>query len=124
MVNSSLKMRIISELESLISQSCPNQKIQIKQKNLHISLLKKYYNASDVSIDYFRRRITLNVIIDDTVYNPSIINTYLPTFRADIHFISLKYFLKERIEQDARSLAFYASLLRTYTKEERELLVV
>ncbi|WP_255569669.1 MULTISPECIES: hypothetical protein [unclassified Cellulophaga] len=117
-------MRIISELESLISQSCPNQKIQIKQKNLHISLLKKYYNASDVSIDYFRRRITLNVIIDDTVYNPSIINTYLPTFRADIHFISLKYFLKERIEQDARSLAFYASLLRTYTKEERELLVV
>ncbi len=124
MVNSSLKMRIISELESLISQSCPNQKIQIKQKNLHISLLKKYYNASDVSIDYFRRRITLNVIIDDTVYNPSIINTYLPTFRADIHFISLKYFLKERIEQDARSLAFYASLLRSYTKEERELLVV
>ena len=124
MVNSSLKMRIISELESLITQSFPNQKIQKKQKDLHVALLKRYYNAYDVSIDYFRRRITLNIVIDDTAYNPNIVNTYLPTFRADIHFISLKYFLKKCLEQDVKSLAFYASLLRMFSKEERELLVV
>ncbi|MCR1023466.1 hypothetical protein NQT66_01510 [Cellulophaga baltica] len=117
-------MRIISELESLITQSCPNQKIQKKQKDLHVALLKRYYNAYDVSIDYFRRRITLNIVIDDTAYNPNIVNTYLPTFRADIHFISLKYFLKKCLEQDVKSLAFYASLLRMFSKEERELLVV
>ncbi|WP_158975329.1 hypothetical protein [Cellulophaga sp. L1A9] len=123
MVNSSLKRRIISELENLISQSCPNRKIEKKHNDLHIALLKKYYNASEVAIDYYRRRITLNVVIDDTVYDPKKINTYLPTFRADIHFISLKYFLKECVEKDTRSIAFYASLLRGFSKKGNEQMV-
>ncbi|ADV49145.1 hypothetical protein I2486_09240 [Cellulophaga sp. E16_2] len=123
MVNSSLKRRIISELENLISQSCPNRKIEKKHNDLHIALLKKHYNASEVAIDYYRRRITLNVVIDDTVYDPKKINTYLPTFRADLHFVSLKYFLKDCLEKDTRSIAFYASLLRTYAMKDSSLQV-
>jgi hypothetical protein len=122
MVNSSLKMRIISQLENLISQSCPNRKIEKEHKDLHIALLKKHYNASEVHIDYYRRRITLNIVMDDTAYDHKKINTYLPTFRADIHFFSLKYFLKQCLEKDTKSLAFYASLMRSYPKKGSSLL--
>tara|TARA_R110000868_G_scaffold77042_2_gene221054 strand:- start:584 stop:958 length:375 start_codon:yes stop_codon:yes gene_type:complete len=124
MENSSLKSRVISEFEALISRSCPNRNVPQKFKNLHVAILKKYYNASDVSIDYHRKRVEMEIILDDNHYNPKRINTYLPTLHANLLFKNLKDFLKASLESDNKSIAFYASLLRSYANKDVTLMAV
>ncbi len=124
MENSSLKEKVISEIENLISQSAPNQEISQKFKNLHVAILKKYYNASDVSIDYHRKRVAMDIILDDSVYDPKKVNTYMPTLRANLLFKNLNDFLKTCLDKDHKSVAFYASLLRSFTNKELALMAV
>lgn len=118
MENSTLKMKIIKEIENLISQSCTNQKSTNKFENLHVAILKKYYNAADVSIDYHRKRVEMDIVMDDTYYDPQRVNTYVPTFHANLLFKNLREFLKSCIEKDNKNLGFYASLLRSFTKKD------
>lgn len=123
MENSTLRMKITSEIESLISKSCASQKATDNFKTLHVALLKKYYNAADVSIDYHRKRVEMDIVMDDTQYDPHKVNTYIPTLHANLLFKNLKDFLKSCIEKDAKSLGFYASLLRTFTQKDVTLTV-
>ncbi|RKN82435.1 hypothetical protein [Ulvibacterium marinum] len=118
MENSSLKGMILTEVENLISRSCANQKVTDKFEKLHIALLKKYYNAADVSIDYHRKRVKMDIIMDDTSYDPKKINLYLPTLHANLLFKNLKDFLRSCVDKDSKSLGFYAGLLRTFTNKE------
>ncbi|WP_299530025.1 hypothetical protein [Ulvibacterium sp.] len=124
MENSSLKGRILTEIENLISQSCANQKTTSKFEKFHIALLKKHYNAAEVSIDYHRKRVKMNIVMDDTCYDPKTINLYLPMLHVNLFFKNLKEFLKSCIEQDSKSLGFYAGLLRSFTNKEVTLMVV
>lgn len=124
MENSRLKRRILSEIESLISQSCPNRKVPLKFKNLHVAILKKYYNATDVSIDYHRKRVEMDIVIDDDVYDPKKVNTFIPTLHANLLFQNLCDFLKSSLDKDHKSLAFYASLLRSYANKDITLMTV
>tara|TARA_R110002012_G_scaffold263456_1_gene446243 strand:+ start:79459 stop:79833 length:375 start_codon:yes stop_codon:yes gene_type:complete len=124
MENSSLKEKVISEIENLISQSAPNRENSQKFKNLHVAILKKHYNASDVSIDYHRNRVAMDIIMDDSVYDPKKVNTYMPIFRANLLFKNLNDFLKSCLDQDHKSLAFYASLLRSFSNKELNLMAV
>lgn len=124
MENLSLKEKVISELENLISQSTPNRENSQKLKNLHVAILKKYYNASDVSIDYHRKRVAMDIIMDDSVYDPKKVNTYLPTLHANLLFQNLNDFLKSCLDKDHKSLAFYASLIRAFTNKEVSLMAV
>ena len=118
MENSTLKLRITKEIESLISKSCSTEKAKDKFKSLHIALLKKYYNAADVSIDYHRRRIKMDIVIDDELYDPKMVNTDIPTLPANLFFKNLKDFLKSCLEKDNKSMGFYAGLLRRYAKKD------
>lgn len=118
MENSSLKGMILTEVENLISRSCANQKVTDKFEKLHIALLKKYYNAADVSIDYHRKRVKMDIIMDDTSYDPKKVNLYLPTLHANLLFKNLKDFLRSCVDKDSKSLGFYAGLLRTFTNKE------
>ncbi len=124
MENSTVKKKITAEIESLISKSCTNQKSTDQFKSLHEAILKKYYNAADITIDYHRKRVEMDIVIDDTYYNPKKVNTYLPTLHANLIFKNLKDFLKSCIEKDAKSIGFYASLLRSFTKNDMPLTVV
>lgn len=124
MENSALVLKITSEIENLISKSCTNQKATDKFENLHVAILKKYYNAADVSIDYHRKRVEMDIVMDDSMYNPKTINTHLPTLHANFIFKNLKNFLKSCIDYDQKSLGFYAGLLRTFTKKDVTLTVV
>lgn len=124
MENSTLKMKITSEIENLISKSCTNQKATDKFEKLHVALLKKYYNAADVSIDYHRKRVEMDIVMDDSIYDPKTINTYLPTLHANLIFKNLKNFLKSCIDYDTKSLGFYAGLLRTFSQKDVTLTVV
>ena len=121
MENSTLKLKIKSEIEKLISESCANPQSTKKFETLHVALLKKHYNAADVSIDYHRKRIVLDIVMDDTFYKPSKVNMTLPILHANLFFKNLKDFLKSCIVTDTESMGFYAGLLRTFTNKEVKL---
>lgn len=121
MENPSLKGRILIEIENLISRSCPNRTIPQKFRNLHVALLKKHYNAADVSIDYHRKRVALDIVMDDAAYDPKKVNLHVPVLHANLLFKNLSDFLKSCIDKDNGSLAFYAGLLRSYTNTDVKL---
>jgi hypothetical protein len=124
MENSTLRIRIKTEIENLISKSCANQQSTKKYETLHVALLKKYYNAADVSIDYHRKRVAMDIVIDDKYYHPTKVNTRIPTLHANLLFKNLKDFLRSCIEMDTKSLGFYAGLIRTFAKKDVKLTVV
>lgn len=122
MENSNLKGRILKEIEIIIAQSCPKQKVPVKFENLHVALVKKHYNATDVAIDYHRKRVAMDIVMDDHAYDPKKVNTDLPTLHANLWFRNLADFLRSCLDNDNRSLAFYAKLLKTFRKNEKVIL--
>lgn len=118
MENSNFRGNILKELEQLISKSCTEGQDSPRFRNLHQLLVKKHYNATEVTIDYHRKRIAMEVVLDDRNYHPGKLNLYLPTFRVNLLFKNLKEFLSSCIATDNKSLAFYAWLLWSFTKKE------
>jgi len=121
MDKSSLRERILMDVENLISHSCSKGEVTEKSQYLHEVLLKKHYNAVGVHIDYHRKRIEMDIVIDDKDYDPKTVNIAVPTVHANLFFKNLKNFLRSCIDSDTRSLAFYAGLLRSLTKKEVQL---
>ncbi|WP_299164581.1 hypothetical protein [uncultured Eudoraea sp.] len=121
MEKTKLKGRILMELESLISRSCSKCKMTKNFQSLHKAIVKNHYNATDVSIDYHRHRIAMDIVMNEKDYDPKKINLGLPTLYTNLFFNNLCEFLKSCIDKDNRSLAFYAWLLNSYTKKEEEL---
>ena len=117
METSRLTTRILTETEKLISQSCEENPFDKKSVDLHKLLLKKYYNAADVTIDYERHRINMDVIISEEDYDPKTVNLALATVPVNIFFKNLCDFLKSCLEKDVKSLAFYARILMQYTNK-------
>lgn len=111
-----IRERVLVELEKLISLSCKNLNSSKKYEQLHIALLKKYYNATNVTIDYHRHRIKMEVIQDDSSYDPKTINTNIPTFYTNLLFNNLHKFLTSCIEKDNKSIGFYSKLLSSFRR--------
>lgn len=103
------------ELDKLISLSCKNPKSSKKYEELHIALLKKYYNAADVHIDYHRHRVKMDIVTDDSLYDPKRINTHLPILYTNLLFDNLKSFLSSCVDKDDKSIGFYSQLLTSFT---------
>lgn len=120
MENSDLKSRVLNEIESLISESCPKNTTSNKNRALHEAIVKKHYNAADISIDYHRKRIIMDIVMDDSAYDPKKLNFSLPLLRTNMIFNDLREFLKSCLDQDNGSVAFYANLLRNYKNKERK----
>lgn len=114
MEKAKLRERVLIDLEKLISQSCKNPTDSKKNQQLHSTLLKKYYNATNVTIDYHRHRIYMEVIQDDSTYDPQTVNTNLPIIYTNLLFKSLHTFLKTCVDKDTKSIGFYAHLLKAY----------
>ncbi len=121
MEKSKLRDRVLVELEKLISTSCKNPTGSKKYEQLHIALLKKYYKATNVYIDYHRHRIQMEVIQDESLYDSKGVNTYLPTIYTNLLFISLRDFLTACIEKDNKSIGFYAQLLNSFSKTKNNM---
>ncbi|WP_419213496.1 hypothetical protein ACNR9Q_04900 [Maribacter sp. X9] len=124
MEKSKIRDRVLAELKKLITQSCKNPKDSQKYQELHIALLKKYYNATNVSIDYHRHRVQMDVIQDESIYDPKKVNTYLPTIYTNLLFKSLCAFLTTCVEKDHKSIGFYAQLLNSFDKTKPTLELV
>ncbi len=118
MENSSLRTRVLMEIENLIIRSCPKQKVPLKFENLHVAILKNHYNAADVVFDYHRGRVELEIVMDDSDYDPKKVNLSVPTLHANLWFRNLRDFLKTCIDNDSKSVAFYAGLLHSYQCNE------
>ncbi len=122
MENSKLGGRILMEMEDLIALSCPKQKVDQKFEPLHVDLIKKHYNAAEVSIDYHRRRVEMDLVINDKDYDPKTVNLYMPTLHVNLWFRDLCDFLKSCIDRDNKSLAFYAGLIRSFKGKDKHLM--
>lgn len=122
MKNSKLKGRILLEMENLIEKSCPKKIITLDFEKLHIAILKNHYDATEVSIDYHRRRITMAILIDGFKYDHNKVNLFLPTMYANFSFRNLCDFLKNCIDYDHKSLAYYAAIIASLKKEETVLI--
>lgn len=119
MENSSIRGRVLMEIEKIIAQSIATGKMTKKIQDFHEALIKKHYNASDVKIDYHRRRVKMNIIINDEAYDPKTVNINLRTLHTNLFFKNLHAFLKSCIEKDDKSLAFYATLIRDFSSRGR-----
>ncbi|GAB5474929.1 MAG: hypothetical protein Mars2KO_30280 [Maribacter sp.] len=122
MENSNLTGRILMEMEDLIAQSCPQQKVDQHFESLHVDLIKKYYNATEVSIDYHRKRVEMDLVVNDTDYDPKTVNLYLPTLHVNLRYRDLRDFLKSCVDQDTKSIVFYACLIRKFKGKGRQLM--
>ena len=118
MENSGLRRRILMEIENLIALYAPKQKVPLKLERLHVAILKNHYNAADVSIDYHRRRVEMDIIMDDNDYDPKKVNLCVPTLHANLWFRNLRDFMKSCIDYDSKSIAFYAALLKSYQNSD------
>lgn len=105
------------ETEKLITQSCNENQLDKKAVDLHKLLLKKYYNAAEVKIDYERHRINMDIIISEEDYDPKTVNLALATVPVNLFFKNICDFLKSRLEKDVKSLAFYSRILLQYTNK-------
>ncbi|CAM4121363.1 hypothetical protein ACU8V7_09905 [Zobellia nedashkovskayae] len=121
MEDSGLRSRILIEIKNLIASSCTKQKVPPKMKKLHVSILKNHYNAANVSMDYHRRRVEMDIIMDDKDYDPKTVNLSIPTLHTNLWFKNLYDFLVSCIDQDPKSLALYAMLLKSYKNNESSL---
>ena len=115
MKNSRLSTRILMETERLILNSCTKTK---RSRELHKVILKKYYNAADVTIDYTRHRVAMDIVIDNNAFNPSKVNTIIATVPMNLSFKNICNLLRSCLEEDIKSLAFYARLLKDYANKD------
>jgi hypothetical protein len=118
MRKSELRGRILMQIERLIAQSCVPGSLSARFQNLHESIIKKHYNAAEVSIDYHRQRVKMAIVLDDEAYDPKSANLDLPTFPANFYFKNLCDFLKSCIGDDQKSLAFYSGILKNFTRKD------
>lgn len=118
MKNSKLGTRILMETERLILNSCSKSGVSKKSKELHSAILKKYYNAAHVTIDYKRHRVNMDVVLCDKEYDPKKVNLVIATLPVNLSFKDIYFLLKSCLEKDVKSLAFYARLLRDYANKD------
>jgi len=95
---------IIDEVKNLISYSIINPEIEnAKFESMHKSIIKKYFDARDIKIDYKAQTIDLKLPMSNNKYTAI-------TFEC----LDLSEFLKSCIKLDEESLYFYQELLTHY----------
>ncbi|MCJ7756980.1 MAG: hypothetical protein MUP24_02455 [Gillisia sp.] len=92
---------IIDEIKNLISFSITNPEVEnAKFEDLHRSIIKKYFDARDIKIDYKALTIDLKLPMSNSKYTQI-------TFEC----LDLSGFLQSCIRSDEGSLCFYQELL-------------
>ncbi|HSP83363.1 MAG TPA: hypothetical protein VLN72_06495 [Gillisia sp.] len=95
---------IIEEVKNLISYSIINKDVdEQKFESLHNAVLKKYFDARDIKINYQDQTIDLKLPISNNNYTNI-------TFEC----LDLNNFLQSCLKSDEQSLFFYQNLLSHY----------
>lgn len=116
------KKDVVNDLKLLIDISCLKGG-DIKTSELfHKMLVGISYKAVDVSIDYDRKRIYMNVITDQNYYDLEMLNPYLASeMSVNLTYKDLNLFLKSCIIEDLDSLNYYYSNLISRFFRRKEL---
>jgi len=120
MEKSKIKERVLKEMENLISLSCKDPNGHNEFNNLHVALLKKHYNAANVNIDYHRHRVEMDIVLDDNTFKSEQVNINIPTLYTNLLFNNLRKFLNTCIDNDHKSIGFYAQLLSSFYKKKNQ----
>lgn len=95
---------IIDEVKNLISFSITNPELEnAKFEDLHKSIIKRYFDARDIKIDYKDQTIDLNLPMSNSKHT-----------RITFECLDLSGFLQSCIKSDEESLYFYKNLLAHY----------
>lgn len=95
---------IIDEVKNLISYSISNKDADHKKfESLHRAIIKKYFDAKDIKINYMAQTIDLQLPMSNTNYTAI-------TFEC----LDLNNFLQSCIKSDEQSVFFYQNLLTHY----------
>lgn len=95
---------IIDEIKNLISYSITNKEVDNQKfESLHRAILKKYFEAKDIEINYMAQTIDLKLPMSNSHYTGI-------TFEC----LDLNGFLQSCVKADEQSLYFYQNLLSHY----------
>jgi len=95
---------LIDEVKNLISYSITNKEAdQQNFENLHRAIIKKYFDAKDIKINYLAQTIDLKLPMSNRNYTNI-------TFEC----LDLNNFLQACLRSDESSLYFYQNLLSNY----------
>lgn len=106
---------------ALIDKSCSQTNIPQRFHELHSALVKRNFNALEVSIDYHRKRVYMDIVLDDHDIDIEKGNLLIPTFRTNLIYQNLEEFLNSCVALDGESSSFYDNLLRRYSLKTDEL---
>jgi sensor domain CHASE-containing protein len=95
---------IIDEVKNLVSFSITNPEVgNAKFEDLHRSIIKRYFDARDIKIDYKAQTIDLKLPMSNNKYT-----------KITFECLDLGSFLQSCIKSDEGSLSFYQNLLAHY----------
>ncbi|QYA24381.1 hypothetical protein G3I01_02275 [Gramella sp. MT6] len=95
---------IIDQVKDLISYSIINKNVEKSNfQTMHRALVKKYFDAKHVNIDYQEQTIDLKLPVGQNKYTQI-------TFECQ----NIERFLKSCLKKDDKSIFFYQSLLNHY----------
>ena len=95
---------ILTEMNNLITYSCNNQNVSTERfSTFHKALLKKHFEASEVSIDLEQNTLHLKILVENNKY-----------VNVNFEYQSLEALLKSCLEKDDNSLGFYQNMLTFY----------
>lgn len=96
--------KLIEELSRIIEISCSGNMQFQEFTNFHKAIIKIAYNANDISVDYDRKRVHMNVIVD--TYKDE-----APKLPMNLSYRNLGEFLKACIFLDTDTIMQYTFLL-------------
>lgn len=103
---------VVKDLKLLIDISCVEGEDVSMFELFHKMLIRLSYKAVDISIDYDRQRVYMNVISDDKYYDLGTLNHPLAqTMSVNLVYKDLNAFLKSCIIEDINSLNYYYPIL-------------
>ena len=95
---------LIDEIKNLISYSITNRQLENSNfQTMHRAIIKKYFEAKHVNIDYENQTIDMQLPVGNKKYTSI-------TFECQ----DLERFLKSCLKKDEESLFFYQNLLTHY----------
>lgn len=112
------KSAVVQNIKQLIDISCNANKSDSWFRLFHLRIIKMAYNATEVSIDYDRKRMYMNVMVNEDYYNIYSTKTSLPTIAVNLIYTDLKDFLNTCILEDDNSLAIYPSIMANFLNKK------
>lgn len=95
---------ILEDVKNLISYSITNPDVDnFKFESLHKAIIKRYFDAKNVSINYIDQTVDINLPVSKGKYTPI-------TFEC----LNLDSFIQSCLKTDQNSLYFYQNLLTHY----------